>query len=78
MKIVVHLRRQGLSGDLDFESRVMKTQLKSANRTGARYALFIGPEELQKGSFRLKDMKEGSQRTVSHEEAIQIMRGGKS
>jgi histidyl-tRNA synthetase len=75
-KTVVALRRAGLSGDLDFEARSVKAQMRSANKSAARYALFIGPEEIQKGVLKLKDMKDGSERTVSHEEAVALLRGG--
>jgi histidyl-tRNA synthetase len=77
-KAVVALRRAGLSGDLDFEARSVKAQMRSANKSGARYALFIGPEEIQKGVLKLKDMKDGSERTVFHQEAVTLLRGGKS
>lgn len=76
-KIVVDLRRRGLSGDLDFEARSVKAQMRSANKTGARYALFIGPEEVQKGVIKLKDMKDGSEKAVFHDEAVTILQGGK-
>ena len=75
-KTVVALRRAGLSGDLDFEARSVKAQMRSANKSAARYALFIGPEEIQKGVLKLKNMKDGSERTVSQEEAVALLRGG--
>jgi len=77
-KTVVALRRAGLSGDLDFEARSVKAQMRSANKSAARYALFIGPEEIQKGVLKLKNMKDGSERTVSQEEAVALLRGGNS
>jgi histidyl-tRNA synthetase len=77
-RIVVRLRRQGLSGDLDFEARSVKAQMRSANKSGARFALFLGPEELQKGVVKLKDMKDGAEKTVSADEAVRILQGGKS
>ncbi|HVR87293.1 MAG TPA: His/Gly/Thr/Pro-type tRNA ligase C-terminal domain-containing protein, partial [Planctomycetota bacterium] len=75
---VVQLRRKGLAGDLDFEARSVKAQMRSANKSGARYAVFIGPEELQKGVLKVKDMKDGSEKTVSVDEAVGILQGGKS
>jgi histidyl-tRNA synthetase len=75
-KIVVRLRRLGLSGDLDFEARSVKAQMRTANKSGARYALFLGPEELQKGVLKLKDMKDGSEKTAGFEEAVKLLKGG--
>ncbi len=77
-KTVVALRRAGLSGDMDFEARSVKAQMRSANKSGARYALFIGPEEAQKGAVKLKDMKDGAEQTVSLDEAVAKLQGGKS
>ncbi|HVE42843.1 MAG TPA: histidine--tRNA ligase [Planctomycetota bacterium] len=77
-KTVVALRRAGLSGDMDFEARSVKAQMRSANKTGARYALFIGPEEAQKGAVKLKDMKDGAEQTVSLDEAVRKLQGGTS
>ncbi|HZE96495.1 MAG TPA: histidine--tRNA ligase [Planctomycetota bacterium] len=76
-KTVVRLRREGLSGDMDFEARSVKAQMRSANKSGARYALFIGPEEIQKGVLKLKDMKDGTEKTVFHHEAAAALQGGK-
>jgi histidyl-tRNA synthetase len=77
-KTVIALRRAGLSGDMDFEARSVKAQMRSANKSGARYALFIGPEEAQKGAVKLKDMKDGAEQTVSLDEAVRKLQGGKA
>ena len=74
---VTALRRAGLSGDMDFEGRSLKAQMRSANRSGARYALLIGPEEADRGMVKLKDMKEGAERLVSLDEAKAALQGGK-
>ena len=75
-KTVVALRRAGLSGDLDFEARSVKAQMRSANKSGARYALFIGPDEAAKGAVKLKDMKDGVEQTVPLDEAVRKLQGG--
>jgi histidyl-tRNA synthetase len=77
-KTVVALRRAGLSGDLDFEARSVKAQMRSANKSGARYALFIGPDEAAKGAVKLKDMKDGAEQTVALDEAVKKLQGGNS
>ena len=71
------LRKAGLAGDLDYEGRSVKAQMRSANRAGARYALFIGPEEAARGRVKLKDMKGGgAERELSIEEVEAVLRGG--
>ncbi len=76
-RLVTDLRRAGLAGDMDFEGRSLKAQMRSANRSGARYALLVGPEEAKRGTVKVKDMKDGSEREVSPEEARAILGGGK-
>ena len=43
------LRRAGLRADRAFDGRSMKAQLKAADRSGARVALIVGPDELAAG-----------------------------
>jgi histidyl-tRNA synthetase len=43
----------------------MKKRLSRANASGARYALIIGDDELDRGEAQLKDLASGEQRSVS-------------
>jgi histidyl-tRNA synthetase len=74
-RVLNGLRRAGLSGDMDFEGRSLKAQMRTANRCGARHALLIGPDELQQGAGKLKDMKEGSERIVPLVKVAEILKG---
>jgi len=76
--MVTELRRAGLSGDMDFEGRSIKSQMRSANRSGARYALLIGPAEAAQNQVKLKDMREGAERLVSIDEAKAALKGGRT
>ena len=72
---VARLRGEGLRGDMGFEARSVKAQFRMANRTGARYALVMGPEEAAAGRVKLKDMSEGGlERDVTLEEAAVAMK----
>lgn len=70
------LRAAGLSGDLDYEGRSAKAQMRSANRTGARWAVLIGAEERAAGKVKIKRMDGGEERVVSLDEASALLRGG--
>jgi histidyl-tRNA synthetase len=50
------LRRSGLRADRSFDGRSMKAQFRAANRSGARLALVVGPDELQAGTIGIKDL----------------------
>lgn len=74
---VNRLRRAGLSGDMDFEGKSIKAQFRRADKSGARYALVLGPEEAAQGKVKLKDMlKEGEERAVSLDEAAAALKEG--
>ncbi len=52
------LRQKGLTVAMDHEGRSLKSQMKQANKAGARYALILGEDELTKGSGILRNMKD--------------------
>jgi histidyl-tRNA synthetase len=59
------LRRAGVSADLDLAGRSPKGQLKQAGRSGARFAVLLGLEELGDGVVRLKDLHGGGEEDVA-------------
>jgi histidyl-tRNA synthetase len=69
------LRAAGLSGDLDFEGRSMKAQMRSANKSGAKFAIIVGAEERAQGRVRVKPMDGGEERVVALDEAVRILKG---
>ncbi|KAA0236327.1 MAG: Histidine--tRNA ligase [Acidimicrobiales bacterium] len=58
------LRRAGLSVDRAFDARSPKAQMKAANRSGARFALIIGEDELAAGMVTLKDLRSDVQQEL--------------
>jgi histidyl-tRNA synthetase len=63
-RIVAGLRREGVAADMGYRGN-MKKRLGKANASGARYALIIGDDELDRGEAQLKDLSTGEQRPVS-------------
>ena len=62
--LTAELRRAGLRADRAFDGRSMKSQLKSADRSGARVALIVGPDEVAAGTVSLRPLRgDGDQRT---------------
>lgn len=58
------LRAVGLEAELDYEGRSLKSQMRRADKLGARYVLILGEDELQRGEIQLKDMVEKTQRMI--------------
>jgi histidyl-tRNA synthetase len=62
--ILAGLRREGAAADMAYRGN-MKKRMSRANASGAKYALIIGDDELDRGEAQLKDLATGEQRAVS-------------
>ncbi|HLA37418.1 MAG TPA: histidine--tRNA ligase [Candidatus Brocadiales bacterium] len=71
-KLAQRLRGHGLSCDLDYEGRSPKAQMRMANKLGAKKVIVIGPEELEKGLLKLKDMETGQENLVKEEDVLKL------
>lgn len=58
------LRDANFSGEMGWQSTSLKSQLRQASKTGARFCIIIGSEEAQEGSLTMKDMRDGVQKKV--------------
>ena len=66
--LAARLRSAGIGCDLDLMGRSMKGQMKDADRSGARFAVILGAEEIAAGTATIKDLTTGDQTSVSLEE----------
>jgi histidyl-tRNA synthetase len=64
------LRRSGASVEVAANAK-LKRAMELANKSGARYALILGDDEIAVGEYSLKDMQSGDQRRVSREQLFQ-------
>ena len=71
MALVAELRHAGASVELDLAGRSFKSQLKHANRIGARRVLILEAD----GSAQLRDMESGEQRAVDPGNLVGEMTG---
>jgi histidyl-tRNA synthetase len=53
---------------LDFDTRSLKSQMRLADKLGAKWAIIIGDEELKSGTVVVRDMSTKEQRIVREEE----------
>ena len=63
-EVAQSLRKAGLSGTQAFAARSMKSTMRQADKSNARYALLIGPDELAAGTVVVKNMENGEQNAV--------------
>ncbi|CCB78003.1 MULTISPECIES: histidine--tRNA ligase [Streptomycetaceae] len=63
--VVTELRRAGVAADFAYGGKGLKNAMKSANRSGARYAIVAGERDLAEGVVQLKDLGSGEQSPVA-------------
>ena len=64
LKYAAELRAAGFKVELAFGDRALKTAMKIADKSGARYSLVIGDEEMVSGVVEVKEMSSGSANSV--------------
>jgi len=79
LSLTAELRAHGISADRAYEGRGMKSQMKAADRSGARFALIVGGDELANGTVTLRPMlgavgDERAQTTVPRTELIPTLK----
>ena len=69
------LRAAGISTDRAFDNRSMKSQFKSADRSGARLAVVIGADERAAGTATVRPLRgDGEQETVGRGDLVDHLR----
>ena len=75
--ITDELRRAGLSADRAFDNRSMKAQFKAADRSGARVAVVVGPDEVSGRTATVRPLRGdagGEQETVGRADLVDHLR----
>ncbi|MFH8982669.1 histidine--tRNA ligase [Streptomyces varsoviensis] len=68
--VVTELRRAGVAADFAYGGKGLKNAMKSANRSGARYAVVAGERDLAEGVVQLKDLESGEQAPVAFDTVV--------
>ncbi|MGM5485138.1 MAG: histidine--tRNA ligase [Nanobdellota archaeon] len=74
LSIARQLREKGINTDIDIMGRGVSKNLKYVNAHSIPFAIIIGEEEIKKGVVKLKNMREGSEETLSVEKAAERIR----
>jgi histidyl-tRNA synthetase len=68
------LRRNGVVVTVGDETFKLKKSLETASKTGARFALIVGENEVNSGQFALKNLATGEQAGVAREEIARVVK----
>ncbi len=63
-RLIQEIRNNGLSADMDYSSGSLKSQMRMANKIGAKYTIIVGEEELSKNMVILRNMQTKEQKEV--------------
>jgi len=66
-KLADRIRRSGVVCGIDHGSRSLKSQMRSADKIGARFVVILGEDEIKKGEATLRDMATKEQISVKFE-----------
>ena len=64
LKQAADLRSSGFKVELAFGDRALKTAMKMADKSGARYSMVIGDEEMASGVVEVREMSSGTANSV--------------
>jgi len=72
--ILAHkIRTSGIKTELGYGGS-LKSQMRKADKSGARYVLIIGEEEIRRGAGILRDMEAKAQEDIELERAVEILK----
>jgi len=63
--IAAKLRDARIPSDVDVKRKSLAKQLEYANSLGIPYALIVGPQEVKSGQFKLRDMRNRTEETLT-------------
>lgn len=70
---IAELRQAGLNIAVDSSGRKLDAQIKSAVKSGVRYAVFIGDKELTDKMYKLRNLEKGEEKELSLERVISTL-----
>lgn len=69
-RLLQEIRNASLSADMDYSGGSLKSQMRIANKIGARYTVIVGEEELSKNMVILRNMQTKEQKEVKIDNLI--------
>lgn len=72
-KLLTELRRKNISATMDFAKRSIKAQMKQAAKSGAKFALIIGEDEVKNSAVTVKNLETSAQEIISIDKVADIL-----
>ncbi len=71
LELANKLRTEGVSTDIDYESKSLKSQLKRANKLNADFCFILGEDEITNSTVTVRDMKNSEEEQIGLEEVLE-------
>jgi histidyl-tRNA synthetase len=65
LRQALELRRSGISVELDFLNRSLKSQMREADRLQVKHVVIVGENEVKSRTATIKNMKTGEQKSIN-------------
>ncbi|MBR0062167.1 MAG: histidine--tRNA ligase, partial [Selenomonadaceae bacterium] len=72
-KLLTDLRRKNISAAMDFGKKSMKAQMKAAAKSGAKFALIVGEDEVANSTVTVKNLETAAQVVVPLAEVSEVV-----
>jgi len=72
--VLAELRSKKINVAVDSTDRKLDSKIKSAAKSGVKYVIFIGEEELYGAQFKLKNLETGEEKTLSSDDVVSTLR----
>ena len=73
-ELLTKLRRENISVSMDFAKRSIKAQMKQAAKSGAKFALIIGDDEVKNSTVTVKNLETSEQENISAEKVFEVLK----
>ncbi len=64
-ELFTELRKEGVRLAVDVSGRKLDKQIRTAEKKGITYVVFVGEDELTSGEYKLKNIQNGEETTLS-------------
>jgi histidyl-tRNA synthetase len=72
-KLFSKLRSMGLRIAVDISGRKLDKQIRTADKRGIRYVIFVGEQELEEDRYKIRNLKTGEEEVHSPERIVSII-----
>jgi histidyl-tRNA synthetase len=74
MPLIHALRAAGIGVDTDYTGASLKSQMKKADKSGARYTLILGEQEIRSGRAILRNMQTREQKELPLQSIVEELK----